>query len=83
LLYQLQFLLFLLLLLLLQGLFFRSPLQLQYKFAVLSCITFLYLLWKKIPSSSAKFVQCCCAFVIPLVTMFHKFGSSVKCQGEP
>jgi hypothetical protein len=38
---------------------------------------------KKIPSSSAKFVQCCCAFVIASVTMFHKFGSSVKCQGEP
>jgi hypothetical protein len=35
------------------------------------------------PSSSAKFVQRCCAFVIALVTMFHKFGSSVKCQGEP
>ncbi len=38
---------------------------------------------KKFPSSSAKFVQCCCAFVIALVTMFHKFGSSVKSQGEP
>lgn len=80
LLYQLQFFFFLLLL---QGLFFRSPLQLQYRFAVLSCITFLYLLWKKIPSSSAKFVQCCCAFVIASVTMFHKFGGSVECQGEP
>jgi hypothetical protein len=82
LLYQLQFLL-LLLLLLLQGLLFRSPLQLQYRFAILSRITFLYLLWKKIPSSSAKFVQCCCAFVIASVTMFHKFGNTVKCQGEP
>jgi hypothetical protein len=67
LLYQLQFLL---LLLLLQGLFFRSPLQLQYRFAVLSCITFLYLLWKK----NSKFK---CEFCPVLLRFCHSLCDNV------